>query len=487
MTHAVPPPDHREEPEHHGDDPRAQARTEPVRVLVVDDEPAIRHALLELLRGEGYDVQSAADGFKALGRVEQWVPDVVISDVKMPALGGMELMARLREQQPDIAVIIMTAHGSVEGAVEAMRLGADDYLSKPVHMQQLLLLLERVIARRALAREAQVLRSALVERGADTSPEVIGQTRVFLELLELARQLASSPVPMLITGPSGAGKQFLARLIHQWSGCSGPLVTLLCGTLGEAALERELFGSKDEGCPAQDGALCRADGGTLLLVDLDELSPNLQARLLAALKERTFQRIGDGQQFASSARVLATTSRDLAAEAKAGRFRKDLYFRLAAVNLRVPSLRERSDDISRLAAHFVRRHAKQRGKRISGCSERVMSALLAYEWPGNVAQLERCIERAVVVARNAELEPRDLPRDLMAKPQDDAAPLIPGASLWEIERYAILKTLEHVGGRTSKAAKLLGISTRKIQYRLNEYDEASRLAGADPGPGEERS
>lgn len=460
----------------------------PVRVLVVDDEPAARSALTELLREEGYEVHPAADGYKALGRIETWVPDIVITDVKMPALGGIELMAKLRQQQPDIAVIVMTGFGSVEGAVEAMQLGADDYLSKPVHLPHLLLLLERIVARRALASEARSLRRALAERDAGASGELIGQTKVFRDLLELARQIAEAPVSVLVTGPTGTGKQLLAERIHQWSGRPGPLVSLRCGAVGEAALERDLFGYKSGDAPAQDGKLLAADGGTLLLGDIDELPLGLQARLLSFLQERSFLRIGDGERLGSSARVLATTSRDLEAEVRAGRFRNDLYYRLAAINLHVPSLRERRDDIALLASHFVQRCAKQAGKRISGCSERVLGTLQAYEWPGNVVQLERCIERAVVVARGPELEPRDLPRELMAKANDLTPPTIPGASLWEVERYVILTTLEHVGGRTSKAAKILGISTRKIQYRLNEYDEAARLASGSPRPatGDER-
>ncbi len=460
----------------------------PVRVLVVDDEAAARSALSELLREEGYEVQSAADGYKALGRIEQWAPEVVITDVKMPALGGIELMAKLREQQPDIAVIIMTAFGSVEGAVEAMQLGADDYLSKPVHLPHLLLLLERVIARRALADEAKSLRSALAERDARTDAEMVGQAKSFRDLLELSRQIAGSPVSVLISGQDGTGKQCLARQIHQWSGRRGPLVDIQCGAVGEAALERELFGAKTEDGAAQDGKLLAATDGTLLLADIDELPLKLQGSLVAFMQERAFSRIGDGQRIESRARVIATTSRDFEAEVKAGRFRSDLYYRLASINLRTPSLRERRDDIPLLAMHFLRRHAKQAGKRMSGCSERALGVLVGYEWPGNIVQLERCIERAVVLARGPELEPRDLPREFMAKAQDDAAPAIPGASLWEIERYAILKTLEQVGGRTSKAAKILGISTRKIQYRLNEYDDAARLASGSPRPegGEDR-
>jgi DNA-binding NtrC family response regulator len=458
------------------------SHTRPVRVLVVDDEAAARSALSELLREEGYEVQSAADGYKALGRIEQWVPDVVITDVKMPALGGIELMAKLREQQPDTAVIIMTAFGSVEGAVEAMQLGADDYLSKPVHLPHLLLLLERVIARRALANEANSLRSALAERDARSDAEMIGQAKSFRDLVELGRQIAQSPVSVLISGQDGTGKQFLARQIHQWSGRRGPLVDIRCGAVGEAALERELFGVKTDDGPAQDGKLLAANEGTLLLADIDELPLKLQGSLVAFLQERVYSRIGDGQRIESGARLIATTSRDLEAEVKAGRFRSDLFYRLASINLRAPSLRERRDDIPLLAMHFLKRHAKQAGKRLSGCSERALGVLVGYEWPGNIVQLERCIERAVVLARGPEIEPRDLPRELMTKGHDDVAPAIPGASLWEIERYAILKTLEQVGGRTSKAAKILGISSRKIQYRINEYEDAARLASGSPGP-----
>ncbi len=385
-----------------------------VRVLVVDDEPAARSALSELLRDEGYELQSAADGYKALSRIEQWVPDVVITDVKMPALGGLELMAKLREQQPDIAVIIMTGYGSVEGAVEAMQLGADDYLNKPVHLPHLLLLLKRVIARRALANEAKQRRSALAERNAGIGAVAIGQERVFRDILELALQIAEAPVSVLVSGQSGTGKQFLAGLIHQWSGRSGPLLSIHCRTLGEAALERALFGVKVDTSPAQDGKLLQADTGTLLLADIDELSPTLQARLLGFMQDRRFNRIGDGERIESAARIVATTSHDLEADVKAGRYRRDLYNRLVAINLRVPSLRERRDDIALLATHFVQRYAKQSDKPITGCSERALEVLLAYGWPGNIVQLERCIEHAVVAARGAELEPHDLPRELLA-------------------------------------------------------------------------
>jgi DNA-binding NtrC family response regulator len=443
-------------------------------VLVVDDEPAARSALTELLRDEGYEAHSAADGYKALGRVDQWLPDVVITDVKMPALGGIELMAKLRERQPEISVVIMTAFGSVEGAVEAMQLGADDYLSKPIELQHLLLLLERVVTRRELAKEAMLLRSALTVSDAEVDGAIIGESKAFRYVLDLAGQVAATPVPVLLAGPSGCGKQLLARSIHRSSERPGPFVALRCGAFGEAALERELFGFRSDGA-GQDGRLHEADRGTLLLIDVEELSPNLQARLLGFMQDRTFMRIGDGARIASDVRLLATTTRNLEAEAKAGRFRSDLFYRLAAVTIRVPSLRERREDLPLLATHFVKRYARQVGKRISGCSERTLGMLENFDWPGNILQLEHCLERAVIVARNAELEPRDLPKELMEKSQSaQNAPVVPGASLWEIERHAILQTLEHVGGSTSKAAKILGISARKIQYRLNEYEQEDK-------------
>lgn len=453
--------------------PSARAEATPVRVLVVDDESSARSALAELLREEGYEVQSAADGYKALGRVDTWDPDVVITDVKMPALGGIELMTKLRERLPEVAVVVMTAYGSVEGAVEAMHLGADDYLSKPVHLPQLLVVLRRVLAHRALQREAKSLRSALAAREGDGGPAgLIGQAKVLRDLIDLAKQVADSPVSVLVTGETGTGKQLLARLLHQWSARkAGPLVHVKCGAIGDTAtFERTLFGFKESGAVARDGRLKEADGGTLVLADVEEMPATVQARLLRYLQEHKFERVGDTESLSADVRVVASTSKDLERLVKAGKFREDLYYRLGVVSLRTPSLRERRDDIPLLAMHFLKRSAQKAHKHVVGFSERALGVLLSSDWPGNIRQLEHCVERAVVMSRAAEIEPRDLPRELMTRMRgDDTAPTIPGASLRELERYAILRTLEHVGGSTSKAAKILGISPRKIQYRLNEY------------------
>ncbi|PCC71531.1 DNA-binding transcriptional response regulator, NtrC family, contains REC, AAA-type ATPase, and a Fis-type DNA-binding domains [Nannocystis exedens] len=428
------------------------------RILIVDDEPGARSALSALLREEGYEVQCAADGYKALGRADEWRPDIVLTDVKMPALGGIELLARLRERLPEVAVVVMSGFGSVEGAVEAMQLGADDYLSKPLNFEQVLLTLQRIVAGRALASGVKEARAAA---GAEAGADLVGQSRAHRDLVALAGQVAEAPVSLLITGERGAGKQHIARLIHQLSGRPGRLVRVGCSTADEATLNDELFGA--------EGRVLAAHRGTLLLADVDALPLALQARLLALLQDRCVTRFG-GARLEIDVRVIATARHDLAEVVARGRFRQDLADRLQVVSLRVPALRERRDDIPLLATHFVQRHARKLGKSVTGCAERVLQILFGLDWPANVRQLEQCIERAVILTRGREIEPRDLPREFTAAVLDQRnAPVIPGASLWDIERYAILQTLEHTGGSTSKAARILGISARKIQYRLHEY------------------
>lgn len=444
---------------------------QPIRVLVCDDEPAARSALSEMLRDEGYEVQSAADGYKALGKTDAWEPDLLITDVHMPALGGIELMTKLREKFPDVAVVVMTGFGSVEGAVEAMHLGADDYLSKPIHFPQLLMVLRRVIQHRALQRETQQLRDALRERTADESNELIGQSRSFRELLDLVRQIADAPASVLILGETGTGKRTLAELVHRWSPRKDAAFhTLRCSAGDEKTLERELFGEESGGAVTYVGVIEKSQGGTLYLPDIAALPLPLQARLLQFVQERHYKRVGGNEYVQANVRVVSASDQELSQAVANGTFREDLSYRLNVVTLRTPSLRERREDIALLATKFLRKFARQSGKAIVGFGERTLGILLDFDWPGNIRQLEQAIERAVVMARSAEIAPRDLPRELLTRARDNGSvPVIPGSSLREIERYAILRTLEHVGGSTSKAAKILGISPRKIQYRLNEY------------------
>ena len=442
------------------------------RILVVDDEPAARSALAEILKEEGYEVRSAADGFKALGRAETFAPDVLITDLKMPGMDGVELMHKLREKVPDVAAIVMTAYGSIETAVSAMQDGAQDFLTKPISLPHLLTVLERVLEHRALREEAERLRSLLASRGAEGSSALGGNSRAIRQVRELVDQVAPSKVSVLLRGESGTGKSTVARLLHERSDRSeGPLVTVGCRGIDPSALEAEFVGTADD-----PGYVRRAEGGTLFLADVEALSPALQAVVLQLLQEGTVPDPRSHEPVTADVRVVAATAADIDEAVRTGTFRDDLFFRLGVVQIRMPSLRERVEDVPVLAAEFLRRYARHYRKGIDGFTERALGVLTSYDWPGNVRELQACIERAVVLCSGNEIEPRHLPREIMHPGRGaDDAPAIPGSTMRDIERYAILRTLEHVGGSTSKAAKILGISPRKIQYRLAEYREAGLL------------
>jgi len=459
-------------------------------ILVVDDEPSARAALVDLLREEGFTVRSAADGFKALGQMDDWTPDLVITDVKMPGMDGIELMAKVRDRLEGTAVVVMTAFGSVEHAVSAMQQGADDYLTKPVHFPELLTVVRRVLANDEVRRENARLRAT---GAAPISPGVewIGQSKESRDLIALVRQAATTDTSVLIQGEPGTGKELIAQMLHMWSSRSeAPFVAVACAGTDPEALERELFGHEAgafAGATTQrDGKLVKAVGGTLVLDDVGEMPLGVQAKLLRVLQEKRLQRIGGDETFDVDARVIATSHRDLLEDVRAGRFREDLFYLLDVVTLSIPALAQRREDLPVLAMHFLERHASKCGKEIHGFSDRALRVLVGADWPGNVRQLENCIQRAVVMCQGTEIEPKHLPRDVMAHVRAaDEAPPIPGSSMSELERYAILKTLEHVRGSTSKAAEILGISPRKIQYRLAEYRGAdAAAAGAESEGGE---
>jgi DNA-binding NtrC family response regulator len=451
------------------------------RILVVDDETAARSALTELLREEGYEVQSAGDGFKALGKLDGWTPQIVITDLKMPGMDGIELMEKLRERIADVSVVVMTAFGTVESAVEAIQQGADDYLTKPLHLGQLLVVVERVLEHRALRQETERLRDELARRdGVEQEVDydnLIGRSRAFRDMMNLVEQVASSDASVLLVGENGTGKESVAVALHELSPRkAGPFVPVHCASMSEEMLERELFGYEAGAfagaAERREGRFVQAAGGTLFLDEVADLPMATQAKLLRALQEGAIERVGGTESVTIDVRLVAASDRELHDEVQAGAFREDLFYRLNVICVRVPTLRERRDDIPLLAMHFLKRHTRANGKSLNGFTERALGVLLNFDWPGNITQLENCIERAVVLARGEEVEPRELPRELMSSGRAGAEmPTVPGASLRELERYAILKTLEHVGGSTSKAARILGISPRKIQYRLNEYRE----------------
>ena len=457
--------------------------TTKARVLVVDDEANARTALAELLRDEGYDVEMAADAFKALGKFDDFAPHMLLTDLKMPGMNGIELMRKVFVRDPECAVVVMTAFGAVDTAVESMRAGAFDYLTKPLNFDELLIVAERALERRRLTQQAGALRARLAERYQLDS--IVGNSPAMQPLFKTIKQVAPSRASVLITGESGTGKELVASAIHQHSRrANGPFVKLHCAALADTLLESELFGHERgafTGAVARrDGRFQAADGGTLFLDEIGEVSPALQVKLLRFLQEHEFERVGGTQTIKVDVRIIAATNRDLVEEVRTGRFREDLYYRLNVVSLEIPPLRARASDIVLLAHHFLNRYATENDKQVESFSDTALEALHHYGWPGNVRELENAIERAVVMSAGSSIELSELPAPVRAvvAAQTSGVPEMPGSSLEEVERYLITKTLEATGGSTSKAADMLGISVRKIQYKLQEYQHApkSKLA-----------
>jgi Nif-specific regulatory protein len=463
------------------------------RILIVDDDASSRTELAELLHDDGYAVETAADGFKALPKLDEFAPDVVLTDLHMPGMNGLELMRRARERDPECVVIVMTAYAAVETAISALKQGAADYLTKPINVEELLVVLERALERKRLRAEAAQLRERLGKR--HRIENMVGNSAQMQKVYETILQVAPSRASVLITGESGTGKELIAAAIHQHSPrSSGPFVKLHCAALAETLLESELFGhekgSFTGAVSRRDGRFQQAHGGTLFLDEIGEISPSIQVKLLRFLQEHEFQRVGGNQTIKVDVRVIAATNRDLVKNIKEGRFREDLYYRLNVVSIDVPPLRERPADIPLLAMYFLHRYADENGKQLTGFSDEALARLSRYSWPGNVRELENAIERAVIVARGSEIRAEDLSPLITAAGASAAGaggsgsaeggpPQIPGATMAELERYAILKTLEYTGGSTSKASEILGISIRKIQYRLHEYQ-----TGIKPPEGE---
>jgi DNA-binding NtrC family response regulator len=453
------------------------------RILIVDDEANARAALSEILREEGYATETAADGFKALGKLEEFSPDVILTDLKMPGLDGIAFMDKARAAAPGAAFVVMTAFGTVSSAVDAMKKGADNYLLKPLDPDALGAVVERAMEKAHLLQEARRLRDRLRDRNA--LGHIICADPKMEQVLELASQVGPSKASVLITGESGTGKELIAEAVHAASPrAKAPFVRLHCAALSESLLESELFGHERgafTGAVARrEGRFKQADGGTLLLDEIGEIPPPVQVKLLRFLQEKTFERVGGNETLKVDVRVLAATNRDLAAEIKKGTFREDLFYRLNVVTIEIPPLRARRGDIPALASFFLRRYGADNGRTIETFAEDALSALLAYDWPGNVRELENVIERAVVLCDGPRIERKHLPPALIPAQERGGPPPIPGSTIAELERYAILRTLEACGGSTSRAASVLGVSPRKIQYKLHEYGQAD--AGPVPGP-----
>lgn len=455
----------------------------PVRVLVVDDEAAARAALEGLLETQGYSVDQAGDGAAALERLVELPPDVIVTDLDMPGMNGMQLLSELRSRGQDVPVIVVTSATELRSAVDAMRAGATDYIAKPIDFDVLLLSVERAIEQRDVRLENENLRRQVREQHGEGIQGLLGTSPAMQRVYRLAKQVAGSRATVLITGESGTGKGEFARAIHMLGPRSNkPFVAVHCASLAETLLESELFGHERGSFTGADrrrvGRFEQAHEGTLFLDEVGEIPPSIQVKLLTVLQERRFERVGGNEPIKVDVRIVAATHRDLAAEIAAGRFREDLYYRLNVVHAEMPPLRLRGADTLVLAEHFLRRFALEDHKVIDGFTDRARMKLRGYAWPGNVRELENAIERAVVLCEGRKIDEEHLPYGSSSSGGLDGI-AVPGATMAELEKYAILKTLDAVEGSTVRAAELLDISVRTIQYRLHEYGLAKeRDSGA---------
>ena len=446
-------------------------------VLVVDDDQAHRTMLRTLVSGWGYEISEADDGDTAIQMVHGKPYDLILMDIRMIKVSGLEALSQIKSYNPAIPVIIMTAYSSVETAVEGLKKGAYDYLTKPLDFDELRLAMERAMDHSHLKEENRQLRETLGARFDQRN--IIGRSRAMAELMETVAQVAPTEATVLITGESGTGKELISGAIHFNSPRkTGPFVKINCAALTETLLESELFGHEKGAFTGahrrKEGRFLLADGGSLFLDEVSEMSLAMQVKLLRVLQEREITRVGGEEVIKADVRVITATNKDLIQEIEESRFREDLYYRLNVVTLNVPPLREREEDISLLAQHFLKVFAEKNHKIIKGLTPQAMDRLLKYEWPGNVRELMNAIERAVVLSRSEYLDEEDLPTVVRGddpRGQDISSESnVPGdLSLGEIEKVTILKTLEASGGNKSEAARRLGITRKTLHKKLKKY------------------
>jgi two-component system response regulator HydG len=447
-------------------------------VLVADDDASTRGGLATLLKREGFDVALAEDGVQALASLQELAPDVLVVDLRIPGLDGIELLRCARELRPESIVVLLTTLADVDTAVRAMREGAEQYLNKPLQFEELAVVIERALERCKLRRETTELRARLREKL--RFDNIIGASPSMQEMFHIIEQVAPTKANVLLSGESGTGKELVAQAIHEHSPrASGPFVKLHCAAVAESVLESELFGHEKGalrgGVGRREGRLKRANGGSLFLDEVGNLSASTQNKLFRFLKKRLFERVGGSEAIQVDVRIISATNRDLRGQVAAGRFREDLLSLLNVANVEIPALRARPGDILPLAIHFLRRFAKESRKAIEGFDEGAVERLASYRWPGNVRELENVLERAVVLCHGKHVTTKHLPVGVGVTPRGVIR--IPGSTLAELERHAILTTLDATGGCTAQAARMLQISVRKIQYKLHDYGVAMGRSG----------
>ncbi|MCL2191895.1 MAG: sigma-54 dependent transcriptional regulator [Treponema sp.] len=444
------------------------------KILVADDEKNIREGLAASLEMDGYKTVCAADGNEAWKLFGKGDIDLVITDLRMPGIDGGELMRRILAETPGFPVIILTGHGTVENAVSAMREGAWDFLTKPVNLGRLSMLVKRALENRELVLRHRQMEAELERKR--LSQNMIGKSPAMRKVLDTIGRVAPTRASVLITGESGVGKELVADAIHELSPRKGkPMVKVHCAALSSNLLESELFGHEKG---AFTGAVSRrrgrfelANGGTLFLDEIGEIDQNLQIKLLRVLQEREFERVGGEETVETDVRIIAATNRDLKAEIERGNFREDLYFRLNVVSLNVPPLRDRKDDIPIMAANFLKEFSKDNDKAVEGINEKAYSRLHAYNWPGNIRELRNCIESAVVMCRGSLITEDDLPPALQSAGDEDWVRVPVNISLEEAEKIIIRGAVTYHKGNKSRAAETLGIGRKTLHRKLDGGDE----------------
>lgn len=448
--------------------------TQAAHILVVDDEVNIRNALVTMLEKKGHQVCGVGTGEEALRHLDEARMDLVITDLRMPGMGGLEFLRRLKDKWSDTEVVVMTAFGSIDTAVEAMRLGAYDYLTKPIDRERFGVVVKKAIERHTLTFENKQLRDRLETK--TRFDQMVGETEAMRRVYDLVEMVADSDVTVLLTGESGTGKELVAHAIHHKSPrADGPFITMNCGALPENLFESELFGYEKGAftgaMSTKVGRFELADGGTLLLDEVGELSLKSQVDFLRVLETKEFRRLGGTKLIKVDTRIVAATNRNLEEAVKQGLFREDLYYRLNVVPIRLPPLRERADDVPLLVDRYLTASSAQHHRGPKEVSRDAMRLLRLYGWPGNVRQLRNLMERLVVTVKDTTIQPSHLPEEIQASKEDARTMLITlGTSMEQIERQVIERTLKEVTNHRENAARLLGISLRTLQYKIKEYE-----------------
>ena len=439
---------------------------ERTRILIVDDEEIVRESLSGWLEKDGYTLATAPDGMQALAmlKAEPW--SILLVDLKMPGMDGLQVLEEAKKLQPDVSAVIMTAYATVDTAVSAMKIGAYDYLVKPFDPEELSLMIQKIVAQQSLVRENVILRKVLKREY--RFRDLISKSPAMQAVFDLAKTAAKSQSTILILGESGTGKELLARAIHAESPRrDGAFVGVSCAALTETLLESELFGHEKGAftgaIATKPGLIELADGGTLFLDEIGEMEPESQVKLLRVLESHAFFRVGGTRRRTVDMRLVAATNRDLAEAIKTGGFRQDLFYRINTITITLPPLRERREDVRRLVEHFLEQNATYGRKRLSDAA---MDALERYDWPGNVRELQHAVQRAVILSQGEQIQPADLPEEIRG---GRTASATPGGSLEDMERQHIISTLRSVGGHRAKAATVLGIDPKTLYRKIQAY------------------